>query len=269
LADAPDVGGRNHAGIGATGALLAQAPARTFDAVSVKRSAPRGLQSPMSAGTASPGRWTAQTALLWLIVARAYDLPRERIAGGPSWINSERFDIQGVTAATTSPAEMAVMVRNLLADRFQLRTHTEQRPLDTWAVIRAREDGRLGPGLRANAACSAAADRLTPPCGGVSFKDVNGVTQLRTIGRPIADALVFAGARAELGAGVVDRTGLTGTFDIDIDYVPQAGLAVAATATIGQSLATAVQEQLGLKFERRREMTEVLVIDRVELPAEN
>ena len=86
-------------------------------------------------------------------------------------------------------------------------------------------------------------------------------------GQPIANLLTLTGARAALGGLVVDRTGLTGTFDIDIDYVPLSVLTTSGdTAQLGSSVVAAVEGQLGLTFERRREMMDVLVIDNLEMP---
>jgi uncharacterized protein (TIGR03435 family) len=86
-------------------------------------------------------------------------------------------------------------------------------------------------------------------------------------GQPIANMLTLSGARAAVGGIVLDRTSLTGAFDIDIDFVPQSVLMAAGrTPPNGPSLMTAVQDQLWLRFERRQEVVDVLVIDHVEMP---
>lgn len=72
-----------------------------------------------------------------------------QIVGGPPWIDTDRFDIQGTMAPGTSNDDMRAMVRTLLAARFQLRTHTERRELPVYALMIARTDGRLGPQMRA------------------------------------------------------------------------------------------------------------------------
>jgi uncharacterized protein (TIGR03435 family) len=68
---------------------------------------------------------------------------------------------------------------------------------------------------------------------------------------------------------IEDRTGLTGTFDIDLDYVPQAAYLVSKVFLQGAPLITAMEDQLGLKFERRTEVTDVLVIEHVAMPDSN
>ena len=92
--------------------------------------------------------------------------------------------------------------------------------------------------------------------------------QLRN--RALGDFLILSGARSEVGDGnpIADRTDLSGRFDIDLDYVEQSAI-IARTAESGAPLAVAVVEQLGLRFEKRRELVDILVVESVSMPTDN
>jgi uncharacterized protein (TIGR03435 family) len=149
---------------------------------------------------------------------------------------------------------MLPMMRALLAERFKLVTHHEVRSLPIYSVVIARGDGRLGTSLRP----STEPRRLVQDGLGVFI--VRGETIER-----LAVRLSQAARRP-----VVDRTGLSGTYDIDLHFAPL-GLATATGAdasppTDAPSIFTAVQEQLGLKLEATTAPVDVLVIDHVEKP---
>jgi len=71
-----------------------------------------------------------------------------QIAGGPDWIDSNRFDISASANATVTSEQMHTMMRTLLADRFKLACHMETQQLPIYAMRLARADGRLGNGLK-------------------------------------------------------------------------------------------------------------------------
>ena len=152
----------------------AQAPSPkplAFEVASVKRSPPdaekslNGLTSTISAATPG-GRWRAQNVRLSLLIQFTYGVLPEQLVGGPARLNVDRFTIEAKAAGEPSRAQSVQMVKQLLADRFKLRVHTEQRPLDAFVLVLARADGKLGPGLRpARVGCaevSAAATRGVP-----------------------------------------------------------------------------------------------------------
>jgi uncharacterized protein (TIGR03435 family) len=260
----------------------AQEPAKdkqdkpAFEVSSVKRSqAVDDLDLP-TPGTAQPGgRWFARKVPLRLLLLSAHGLRNGELVGGPSWIDSELFDIDARAPAGTSAEQMRLMARTLLADRFRVRMHTEERRATVHALVLARRDGRLGPGLRRTAGGCSPERRLKGAksadglylCGGVTVKLVDGVRQVRMRGFSLPEFLKMAMASPILGTTTVDRTGLTGTFDIDIDYVmpPTLG-AIDVRPVDGPPLIDAVETQLGLRFERRDELSTILVIDHAERP---
>ena len=203
------------------------------------------------------------------------------VVGGPSWMRTDRFDIAAKAANEAAPAEVMAMARQLLADRFRLRTHTEMRPVDVYVLTKARGDGRLGRGLQPSAVdCASviAARRsgggptvvFAPPGGtrspcasasGLSAEGVSRIAETWTINQLIRAFQVW------MDRTVIDRTGLgDGYYEIDLSFdfaTRNSPDPVNATAA---SIFTALREQLGLKLEARREPLEVLVIDGVERP---
>jgi uncharacterized protein (TIGR03435 family) len=243
------------------------------------------------------GRFTATNVTLKLLIRNAYQLQDFQIVGGPNWINSDHFDIvakaeEGTPPETpsldrTGPTRIQLMIRALLADRFQLVAHNENRELPIYALVLARSDGKLGPELRKSevdcAAMSAARGRAgTPPpppgppqpgerlpCG-IRI----GMGNLSVGGAPLSQ---IANALANfLGRTVLDKTGLAGNYDANLswtpDQMPQRPPGAPEPPPIdpnGPSVFTAVQEQLGLKLDSQKGPVAVLVIDRAERPKEN
>ena len=252
--------------------LAAQQAAPAFEVASIKPSAPGA--SLQNFGEFLPGgRWIVQGAPLALILRVAYDLRADQLIGGPPWINTARFDINAKAAGDTPREQILIMLQSLLADRFKLKVHTEQRALDFYAMVLAKE-GQLGAGLRPSQVDCEGNRVESPPtprgqvqrpvCGLRIFGN-DGLAQLRAGGTTLSTLIIASGVRSDLGGTVIDRTGLSGTFDIDLDYVSQRSAGV-SEPSVGVPLVAAFEQQLGLKFERRKEMTDVVVIDSVERP---
>lgn len=215
-----------------------------------------------------------------MLINHAYGFRRDRILGGPEWLDSERFDINARSSSDASDPEIASMLRSLLSERFKLVVRMENREQPVYALVLARSDGRLGPNLRPTGDCvggtvsavtpspGGAPNRLSPqlPCGLRRFYDVNLTTisgGARTMD-DLARALDGVGGRA-----VMNRTGLTGTFDFDLRYAPASAVASGTSNIDLADVFTAVQEQLGLKLDSQRGQVEFLVIDSVEMPTPN
>jgi uncharacterized protein (TIGR03435 family) len=274
--------------------LGAQSPtpsAPLLEVISVKpvppNSGPRSLQFFARPG----GSFTGMGVPLGLLLNAAYDFPPERMVGAPKWRDTQLFDIsaRGRWEAVPPIDGFRQMVRQILVERFRLKAHTEQRPTEVYALVLAR-DGKPGPRLRpADDRCEkrAAAKLDFPPprfpapgqrpdCGsGRWTKD--GLVQLRlgSVGMPTL--ISQTRAREAMGRLVVDRTGLQGRFDVELDYVPDQTQALppgqeqarSGAGASGPSLTTALREQLGFRFEKRKEPVDVLVIDHVEMPTPN
>jgi uncharacterized protein (TIGR03435 family) len=247
-----------------------------------------------------PGRYVATNVTLRLLIRNAYQLQDFQITGGPSWLASDHFDINAKVpdeframappAPGSGPGPLQLMIRALLVERFKLVVHNETKDSPIYALILARADGKLGPGLKkSNVDCAAvfAAGRARggamppPPQPGERMQCGMRVGPGNLMG---GGALMpqFANTLGMFaGRIVVDRTGLEGAYDVDLTWTPDQmpqrppgapdgpvqfnGVAIDPN---GPSLFTAVQEQLGLKLDSQRGPVEIVVIDRAEKPVE-
>ena len=260
-------------------ALAAQAAPPTFEVASVKPHAPGNPRAMMVADAS--GRFTAVGIPIVMLIRTAYNLQDDQVVGGPDWLRTARFDITAKAADGTSPTTIGPMLQALLADRFQLTTHRETRELPVFAAVKARGDGQPGPRLKANPCVW---DFTKPPapakpgetqCGNIS----EGFGRMTLNAMPIPVFLQYLAPK--VNRVIVDRTGLTGNFDIELqwtpDNLPPRAPGAPADQPIrvngqdvdpnGPSLFTAMQEQLGLKLDSTRAPVEVLVVDRIEQPS--
>jgi uncharacterized protein (TIGR03435 family) len=252
--------------------------ASAFEVASVKPN----KSASTSAGIMPRGRQLVVTNVpVRVLIATAYQIRSDQVAGGPGWIASDRFDIVGTLPENASLTQFPPMLKTLLAERFKLVAHRETRQLPVYALVKARRDGRLGPQLsRSEADCAAlrAAARgrgseaatfsLAEHCGsfmGAGLIEARGITM-----EALAQLLINLAGRP-----VSDSTGLTGGFDFKLQFAPEAAHQPGApaanepSASNAPSIYTALQEQLGLKLRSERGPVEVLVIDSVEKPTED
>jgi uncharacterized protein (TIGR03435 family) len=244
-----------------------------FEVASIRRNVTGNQQGGGLAGAQPGGRFIAIGATLRRLVDAAYDA--WRVEGGPDWAATDRFDINARADGERPPAEIARMLRTLLVDRFKLVVHTETREMPVYNLTRARADG-LGPKLRqSDAKCAEDARNFfpgtlgfPPPCGDFRL----GARSLTARGMSMsALARLLAGRADRFG---VDRTGLDGVFDIELEWSSDLGLRQAPPGSAGAdeltpdglSLFTALQEQLGLRLEPGRGPVDIIVIDRAEPP---
>jgi uncharacterized protein (TIGR03435 family) len=283
--------------LGAVIALRAQAPATdtkppAFEVASVKRNTSVG--DPFGIGFAPGGRFKATSVKLRQLIADAYStagppLPDAQISGGPNWIDSDRFDIVAKAAEDTpsgpvgpGPAaaqQMRLMLRTLLAERFKLTVHHETRELPIYALVMARSDGKLGPAFHKTeadcVAALAARGNASPIPGGPFCGIRNGPGRLILSAVPMP--VLATTLSRSVGRTVVDRTGLTGNFDGNLEWTPDqmpptpppGAPPLPPIDPNGPSIFTALQEQLGLKLESTKGPVDVLVIDHVEKPSED
>jgi uncharacterized protein (TIGR03435 family) len=251
--------------VGAIAAVTAQTPADpAFEVASVKlnKSGDAGIGG-FQGGTTE---FRAMNVPLRVLIGRAYGIRQDSgLIGGPAWLDTDRFDIVGKMPQPNSPS--MAMVRTLLADRFKLVTHRESRELPIYALVVARSDGRLGSKLHPSP-CVAGRTPNGTPCG-----DTPGPGLF--VGSGVAlSILIDASLSSLVQRTVADRTGLTGTFDIDLHWLPDNPPVGPQPDTPPPSpgdppLVTALQEQLGLKLQSTTGPVDVLVIDHVEHPTEN
>jgi uncharacterized protein (TIGR03435 family) len=228
------------------------------------------------------GRFTATNFPLKGLITRAYRLQGNQVEGGPSWVSSDGFDIEAKAEGNPPPEQVLLMVRALLAERFKLKLRTETRQLPVYALELARSDGKLGSGLRPASPADCVSvppsggppplfDRNHPPCGAL-YSPIGHWT-----GRGVSIAALASDLARVVSRVVLNRTGLTGTFDLDLQWTDltvllQPGGSVPDArppADNPTSIYTALQEQLGLKLDSQKGPVDVLVIDRAEKPTDN
>lgn len=245
-------------------AVRAQRP--TFEVASIKRNTSVGQLSSINGQPG--GRLTVTNHTLRHIVQNINRLQSYQIAGGPDWVDADRWNIVAKAEGNPSFDQMMAMMQTLLADRFKLVTHREARELPIYALVLARADGRFGPQIRESnstectpgaEAARARATAPPPPPGsrprcGTRFNTGVIMTSSVTMA-DVARTLSLAAERQ-----VVDRTGLTAKYDLDLTWKDDAE---------GPSFFTAIQEQLGLKLDAQRGPVEVLVIDSAQRPTED
>jgi len=246
-----------------------------------------------------PGRFAATNIPLKVLITNAYQLSFYQVVGGPDWVSTDRFDIAAKVPDGAPPEQTRAMLRTLLKDRFTLAVHMETRDTPIYALVKARADNRLGPNLKPSTTdcgpiraqrAAAIAEVARARGGRVPVPPPPGpnepiVCQMRVSGRGGSTLTYRAGSitmsalgnalRPYVGREVVDRTGLAGEFDFDLQFSPppttgsvDAGIPVAPLDDAA-SVFTALQEQLGLKLESTRGPVEIMVIDRAEKPDEN
>lgn len=208
------------------------------------------------------------------LIGFAYDVPRVAlVAGGPAWVDSDTFDVTATFEGVAQPAQVREMVRDLLVERFDLRAHQERREWPVYHLVLARDDGALGPKLRRSTMDCAAMTTDDIPC--VMVISGAGARGLVRGGKRPWPAIVRAlGSESLLGGSeriVVDKTGLAGDFDIDMQWVVQTLDSAPGDAETGQGVSffTALQEQAGLKLVPVRDIVDVLVIDSIDRPTPN
>ncbi len=203
---------------------------------------------------------TNNTYLRWLIMW-AYGVQAKQIVGGPAWMDVDRFNVNGEIEGTKAPTdpEWRVAMQKLLADRFQLQFHHETREMSAYALSIARG----GPKL-----IKSDPEKDVEPMLGFG----GGVGQtMRGYGRDVTLGQFFGDVqRLVLDRPVVDHTGITGTYNIQIEFTREGEDSLGMTQLpddAAPNLITALEQQLGLKLEKVKAPVDVLVIDRAEKPS--
>jgi len=279
-------------------ALLAQPPAQSsaptatappnatpaaaplaFDAISIHPTKP-GMTTTTSNGVTTTRMFTQDTpdgyhvgnGTLKYLIMDAYGVKWDSIVGGPDWIGATGYDIDAkVTPAADAPpprltsAQRRQMIQSLLADRFKLVVHNETKDAPIYDLELAKGGSKLP---------------LTTPndtfAKGIKGFDGNsapiGYLMPLGLGRRFGQAVTIASLAEslshELKRPVVDKTGLTGKYDLSLQWTPDNTPDDSPLAG-GPSLFTAIQEQLGLKLSSTHGPVKTLVIDHVEPPSPN
>jgi uncharacterized protein (TIGR03435 family) len=296
--------------------LAAQSPAGgaapVFEVASVKPAAPTNLpdfwyRMTGGPGTPSPGQFTCTHIALKPLLIKAYDLRPYELIGPPS-IDGDKYDIEAKIPPGTTKEQFNLMLQNLLVERFGLAAHRETRELPIYELtvakggLKMKEPEKPPAGEAPPAPPEPGADgrpptikmlrdkdgsmMLPPGAPNMIFYSLNGVSHVSARMQTIASLL--RSLENQLGRAVVDKTGLTGSYDFNMTYAPDRSTMVsigppaAPEPPSGQpstldtasdpvpNLFAAFESQLGLKLESKKGPIEVLVVDKVNrTPTEN
>jgi uncharacterized protein (TIGR03435 family) len=266
----------------------------TFDAATIKPNASGEMR--VSMRFLPGGSYEASNVTLRSMIQQAYGMAEFQVLGGPDWLATERYDILAKSPEGATQAGFLPRLQALLTERLALQTRRETREAPVYALVLARSDGRLGPQLKPSAVdCTPAArgradqppvpppGRQMPPAM-PPLGEVRPCSMMRSGSRVSGGGQTMAALTASLqnntGRIVIDRTGLAGAFDFDLEFTPDpaltgrgpgGGLPGLADNPLpaGQdalSIFTAVQEQLGLKLESTRAPVDVLIIESAQKP---
>jgi uncharacterized protein (TIGR03435 family) len=236
----------------------AQDPA--FEVASIKPTAPDD-RSGRFLTMQGAHQFVARGYTLTFMVAAAYDLPPRLIAGGPDWADVDRYDILASTPGDGRPTlgQQMAMLRTLLADRFKLAIHRESRVLPLYELTVAKRGAKLETSTATDEQ-PLLVNRVFPthiqlPARNATMAQFASMLQRSVLDRP-----------------VVDRTGLAGRYDFNLEWTPDEtqfdGRLPASLTTSGEKpdLFAALEAQIGLKLESSRGSVDVIVIDRVDRP---
>lgn len=205
---------------------------------------------------------TINTSLVDMITM-AYNVQASQLLGGPKWMSSDKFDVDGKpdTPGTPSVDQMKMMIQKLLADRFQLKFHRESKKMSAYVLTVAKGGPKMQKG-NPNA------------LPGLFFRQLG----VMTVQNATMDEFTQVMQTSVFDRPVVNDTGLQGTWDFLLKWTPDesqfGGLGVKVpppsnAADAPPPLFTAIQQQIGLKFEAGKAQVPVLVIDHVEPPSPN
>jgi uncharacterized protein (TIGR03435 family) len=248
-------------------ALFAQAPGArpTFDAfeVATVKPTPPDWRGGRYIRMSSPQRFVATNYTLRVLIGAAYNLTPTAILGGAAWLDSDHYDIVAATPGSVHPNldQQMSMLRKLLADRFKLTFHLQEKEFPVYLLTVAKN----GPKLR---------ETTAPP-----DDDPVIVSQIApgTISLPARNATMTQFAtvmqRSIFDRPVLDKTGLFGRYDFDLEWTRDEtqfdGERRETQESAKPGLFTAIQQQLGLRLEAARGVVQAIAIDRIERPSEN
>jgi uncharacterized protein (TIGR03435 family) len=217
----------------------------------------------MRGGVLRGGRYQVRTASMVDLISLAYGIDREKVQGGPAWLDTDRFDIIAKAPVSTPPDTVKIMLQTLLADRFKLKVRKDSKPMSVFVLSLGKgkpklkeSDGSGNPGCRG--------EPQNPQPGTIPYAIVTCQNQTtEQLAQNLRDV-----AGAYITNPVVDQTGLKGNWDFQLKWTAR-GLLAAAGAD-GITIFDAVDKQLGLKLEPQKVPVEVLTVDSVnERPTEN
>jgi len=225
-------------------ALFAQdpPPPAQFEVASIKPSPPGSRGTTFYDPT--PDRFEFANTTIKGLIAYAYSVPAFQVVGATGWVAADGYDILAKPQGAVTDERVREMVQSILAERFNLKVHEEQKEMPVYALVVAKGGSKLQRSPRP--------DQPTARSGYGRFS-----------GEHLAMENLVSLLAAEVERPVIDKTGIDGQFDVKVQWTPE------ESPDTGPSIFTAVQEQLGLKLEARHAPQDVVVIDHIDRPSEN
>lgn len=256
-----------------------QTPAFEVASIKPNNSADHRTMIQMTPG----GRLNANNVSVQMLMTMAYGIKNNQISGAPGWVESERYDISAKPEGAADQDQIKLMIQALLADRFKLKFHRETKEQPIYALVVDKGGPKFKESKGDDESILGEAPPGPKPEGGRG--PGMGMRQGMRMGRGNLAAsgitlAAFAGQLANVvGRQVIDKTGLTATYDFKLTWTPEEGQGMMripsgdapppAPADSGPSIFTALQEQLGLKLEAQKGPVEMFIIDHVEKATEN
>lgn len=271
-----------------TQSTSAIAPDYTYDVVSVKPSKPGNRDSILMSMAPTPDGFSATNVTLQTLIASAYGIEEDQIAHAPDWLDTDRFDVGAKMDGSVMDQLQKLtiddqrltrqrMLQALLADRFKLTIHRETKALPAYSLVIAKHGSKL---KEAKSGDTYPNGFVTPAGRGGAGGMIQSTSAAgyNFIAQGIPLSTFVAWLSVQLHRPVLDKTGLTGNYDVMLNYsldfneprAPSGGASLPpAPDTAFPPLLTAVQEQLGLKLESGKGGGETIVIDHVQKPSGN
>jgi uncharacterized protein (TIGR03435 family) len=236
----------------------------SFDVATIK---PNNSGASSIQGLTMNGRnFATRNSSLADLIGFAYEVQAKQIVSGPDWLDKDRYDIAAVPDQEGAPnaQQLRVMMQKLLASRFNLKFHHDQRELSAYVLTVGKNGQKLTPtqlkGSLPGMGMRPGPTGLTMGMANARLADFTGFLQMLVLDRP-----------------VVDRTGITGRFDYNVTFTPDDSefnghppkLPQTETSDSAPNLFAAIQEQLGLKLDAQKTSVDVIAIDHVEKPSAN
>jgi uncharacterized protein (TIGR03435 family) len=232
----------------ATGMIAAAQPQAvpTFEVASVKLAPPRSGTERLIAMDSDPAMVQYSNISLKILIAMAYGFDSDRILGGPEWLDSQAYDLAAKLPAGVSKRQVPAMLQALLAERFKLAIHRESKEQRVYFLVA----GKGGIQLKA-----------APAADATDVEQVRGdhmplqMLRGRITGHAIPMGALAGVFKRFAGDPVLDRTGLTKKYDVDLKWTPE------GDGGYDPAFFSAIQEQLGLLLQTGKAPIEVLMVD--------
>jgi len=252
-----------------------------FDVVSIKPYGPSDLR--IGIHTKPDGVAISGGIPMHMILREAFGVTNDRLLGEPAWVTTSRYDVDAKVAPEDAPKfrqltleQQWAMLLPVLQERCALKFHHETRELTVYTLVIAKGGLKMQLSSSAGNATGPAVDRK-PASAGMSVGD-SGLTMT---GHGVSLASIAHMVAMQLGSTVVDKTGLSESYDYTLSFVPddsmKAGIMLPGSSgggtpppePEGPPIFTALQEQLGLRLVARKEPVDVIVIDHMDQPTAN